>query len=155
MPWKMRWYHHHFDRRQVRRLDGQCLEPWVRKYRQGLMTLVGKGHDQGQCHSMLESHCAFALIGLDFSDGQGFLFDLPFIPGRPGVPGYPMRPLGPGSPISPGCPFGPGIPWSPEDDREVLQTPRWHMSYINWEGHLCSYYRRYLNQEHCFITFSS
>lgn len=69
-PWKMRWYHHHFDRRQVRRLDGHYLEPWVRKNRQGLMTLIEKGHDQEQCHSVLESHYAFALIGWIFLMGQ-------------------------------------------------------------------------------------
>lgn len=126
----------------------------MRKNRQELKTLEGKGHHQEQCCSTLESHYEFVLIGLDFSDGPGFLFDLPLIPGRPGVPGYPLRPLGPGSPVSPGCPLGPGTPLSPEDDREVLQTLRWPMCYINWEGHLCPYYVRYLNQEHCFITFS-
>lgn len=75
-----------------------------------------------------------SITGQSFLMGRGLPFDLPFIPGRPGAPASPMRPLGPGSPISPGCPFGPGTPGLPEDDRrEVLQTPRWYISFINWK----------------------
>lgn len=58
------------DRRQVKRLNGHGLEPRVRKNRQGLMTLLGKDRDQEQCHLVLESHYACALMAWIFLIGQ-------------------------------------------------------------------------------------
>lgn len=99
---------------------------------------VGKSHEQVQCQWVQERCYEFAFIGLQLSDGSGFLL---------------THLLFPEDLVSLDPPWGllaqdpPSLldvlpAQAPLDylrmTEEVLQAPRWYMSHINWEGHLSS-----------------